>query len=214
LFDTEVTDRLLTTTRSVRRRLALDVPVDPAVVLDCLRIAIQAPSGGNRQGWHWLVVTDPDRRAAVAEIYRAAGRPAFERLLESAASGSSRQAYRDAIYLAENLERVPVLVLACVEGRLDPSRASSLTTRAAALYASVLPAVWNLQLALHSRGLGSVLTTAHLAREAEMAALLGIPDDVTQVALLPVAAVAGSFRPARRKPLEEVVHLNRWDSGG
>jgi nitroreductase len=203
-------DQLLTTTRAVRRRLDLDRPVELAVVLECLRLAVQAPSGGNRQGWRWMVVTDPALRATAAEIYRTASLAAFEASRDSAADEGARKAYEGAIELARVLQEVPVLVVPCMLGRVDGASAH----RVAGFHGSIWPAVWSFQLALRSRGLGSTLTTAHLRCEAEMADLLGIPSDVTQVALLPVAYTVGTdFKPARRQPIEDVVFENGWGNG-
>lgn len=208
-FDLDVTDRLLSTTRAVRKRLDLERPVEREVVLDCLRLAVQAPTGGNKQGWRWLVVTDPKRRAALAAVYRRAGADYLKRIARLAERGDGQQerVYDSAVHLAAVLHRVPVLVVPCVEGR--PQDASTLAN--AGFYGSVLPAVWNFILALRSRGLGSVWTTLHLGREAEAAEILGIPDGVTQTALIPVAYTVGTdFRPAQRGPVEEITYLDRW----
>lgn len=209
VMDTSVVDDLLSTTRAVRRRLDLDRPVDPAVIVECLRLAVQAPTAGNAQSWHWMVVTDPEKRAALAGLYRQAGRRHLERNLDSTdpSDTQTREVYRSALYLADILERVPVLVIPCIEGRIDGSPNAT----AAILYASIIPAAWSFQLALRSRGLGSTWTTLHLLREKEAAALLGVPDHVTQVALLPVAHTVGTdFKPARRAPVEQVTYWNSW----
>ena len=209
VVDTAVVDHLLSTTRAVRRRLDLERPVDPAVIAECLRLAVQAPTAGNTQSWHWVVVTDPAKRAALADLYREAGRRHLERNLDAtdASDGQTRDVYRSALHLADILERVPVLVIPCIDGRLDGRSNAA----AATLYASIIPAAWSFQLALRSRGLGSAWTTLHLLREKEAAELLGIPHDVTQVALLPVAYTVGTdFKPARREPVEKVTYWNSW----
>lgn len=200
-------EEVLTTTRSLRRRLDFDAAVELDEVYSCLRIAQQAPIASGREDNRWLMIADPARRAAVAEIYRAAAVPVFTEMIEAAEDDRGRRLYEGALYLAENFERAPLLVLSCMRGRLEeqPPR------KAASFYGSVLPAVWSFQLALRSRGLGSCLTTVHLRREAEMAALLGIPDDYTQVALLPVGrSVGDKFKPARRLPVEEITFLDGW----
>lgn len=200
-------DELLTTTRAVRRQLDLDRPVDLQVVRECLGMALQAPSGGNRQGWRWVVVADEATRAKVAAEYRAAGVPSFRAAVARASSTTERRVYESALYLAENMHRVPVLIVACYSGRPDLSSVHT----AAGYFGSIMPAVWNLQLALRSRDLGSSLTTVHLLREAEVADILGIPSDVTQVALLPVGhLLKHRFAPARRQPLAEVSRLDHW----
>lgn len=210
-FDLAQTDRLLTTTRAVRRRLDLDRPVEREVVLDCLRIATQAPSGGNTQPWRWLVVDDPGVRAGLADLYRKGYGPYIEMQREAvrAAGGDDDSPIlRSSDYLAEHLHEVPVHVIPCLLARL-PERPSPADT--AGFYGSILPAVWSFQLALRSRGLGSAFTTLHLHNEREASELLGIPDTVTMAALLPVAyATGGDFRPADRKPVEAVTYWNAW----
>ena len=209
-FDLAETDRLLSTTRAVRKRLDLDRPVEREVLLDCIRLAQQAPTGSNSQGWRWLIVTDPAKRSALAELYRRGGAD----YLASARSAfgddqpQMRRVIDSASFLAENLERVPVHVIPCLKGR--PLEGTS-PAMWAGLMGSIFPAVWSFQLALRSRGLGSTLTSFHLAFEKEAAALLGVPDDVMQVALLPVAYTRGTdFRPAERPPVERIVHWDTW----
>jgi nitroreductase len=210
-FDLAQIDRLLTTTRAVRRRLDLDRPVERELVLDCLRVALQAPSGGNTQPWRWLVIDDPDVRAGLADIYRKAYGPYIEMQKEvvRAAGGDDDSAIiRSSDYLAEHLHEVPVHVVPCLLTRL-PERPSPADT--AGFYGSILPAVWSFQLALRSRGLGSAFTTLHLHHEREAAELLGIPDTVTMAALLPVAyTTGGDFRAGDRKPVEAVTYWNAW----
>ena len=210
-FDLVQTDRLLTTTRAVRRRLDLRRPVERALVLDCLRIATQAPSGGNSQPWRWLVVDDPEVRAGLAELYRRGYGPYIElqkAAIVAAGGDEDHPILRSSDYLAGHLHEVPVHVIPCLLTRL-PERPTPVDT--AGFYGSILPAVWSFALALRSRGLGTAYTTLHLHHEREAADLLGIPDTVTQVALLPVAHVTGGdFRPAERKPVEAVTYWNRW----
>jgi nitroreductase len=203
------TDDLLLTTRSVRRRLDVTRPVELAVIEDCLRLALQAPTGGNQQNSRWLVISDVERRRAVAEIYRRAGKPAFAAAMSSQTDPLARRAYADAIYLADLVEQIPVLVIPCALGR--PAELSN--HRCASFYGSIIPAIWSFQLALRSRGLGSTYTTAHLRHEAEMADLLGIPADVSQIAMIPVAYTIGTdFRPAQRKTVAQVSYLDAWGS--
>lgn len=209
-FDLAQTDRLLTTTRAVRRRLDLDRPVEREVVLDCLRVATQAPSGGNSQPWRWLVVDDPEVRAGLADLYRKGYGPYIEMqkaAVRAAGGDDDSPILRSSDFLAEHLHEVPVHVIPCLLTRL-PERPSPADT--AGFYGSILPAVWSFQLALRSRGLGSAFTTLHLHHEREAAELLGIPDTVTMTALLPVAYVTGDFRPADRKPVEAVTYWNAW----
>lgn len=210
-FDLDQTDELLSTTRAVRKRLDLDRPVEQDVILECLRLGIQAPTGGNTQRWRWLIVDDPDKRRGLAELYRRSFRPYMEaRRAEAEAAG--REAVtavaESSIYLADNLERVPVHVIPC---QLDRVSERPSVAEAAGYYGSILPGVWNFMLALRSRGLGSAWTTLHLVYEQEAAELLGIPDTVTQAALIPVAYYTGdSFKPAKRRPIEEITYRNGW----
>jgi nitroreductase len=209
-FDLAETDRLLTTTRAVRKRLDLDRPVEREVLLDCIRISQQAPTGSNNQGWRWLIVTDPEERKALAELYRKGG-GAYLKNAEQTLGDAPPQMHRvigSAAYLADTIEKVPVHVIPCIKGRLTPESPGWMW---AGHMASILPAVWSFQLALRSRGLGSCITSFTLAFEQEVAALLGIPDDVQQVALLPVAYTVGTdFKPADRPPVERIIHWDRW----
>jgi nitroreductase len=210
-MDLDTVDHLLSTTRAVRRRLDLTRPVPREVVLDCLRLAIQAPTGSNAQRWRWLVVTDPATRGAIAELYR---NPPHARASSSLGreqpvdlSAQQRRVQDSARYLSEHLHEVPVLVVPCTED----------AGGAAGWAPSIYPAVWSFQLALRSRGLGSCITTAHLFRRDESSALLGVPDGFVQSCLVPVAYYTGEdFRPAVRRPIEEITYWERWgntDSG-
>lgn len=208
-FDLAETDRLLSTTRSVRKRLDLDRPVDPALVLECIRLAVQAPTGSNGQGWRWMVITDPAKKAAIAKAYTDVGGAYLASAAETVGEGQTRRVYESALALTEVLHRVPVMVIPCIEGRID----NLPNGMAASAYGSILPAAWSFQLALRSRGLGSVWTTLHLFKEVEVAELLGIPDDMTQVALFPVAHTVGTdFQPATRPPVEGITFWDTWGS--
>lgn len=210
-FDIAMTDELLATTRAVRKRLDLTREVPRSVLEDCIDLAQQAPTGSNSQTWRWVIVDDADKRQGLAELYRrsanaylsAAGAQAEER-----GDKQTQRVYSSAIYLAEKLEEVPVHVIPCVQGRPP---ADTPPTMLAGLYGSIFPAVWSFQLALRARGLGSALTTLHLAHEKEAAELLGMPDDVLQVALLPVAYTVGTdFKRAKRPPASTIIHYNSW----
>ena len=205
-FDLEQTDQLLSTTRAVRRRLDLDRNVPDDLLLRCIELAEQAPTGGDITSRRWLVVRDPEIKKKLADLYReAGGNRIVERAERHRGTGHPKQGVLDsAAYLAENLERVPVLVLATVWGVHDDSGRPG-------LFDSVIQAAWSFCLALRSRGLGSAWTTLHLGKAKECAEVLGIPDDVTQVVLLPVAWTIGTeFKPASRRPASEIVWFDRW----
>jgi nitroreductase len=200
-------DELLTTTRSVRKRLDLNRPVGRDVILECLRIAMQAPTASNAQDWRWLVITDADKRAAIAEIYHSIGAEYLAHAAATESDPQTRRVYASALSLTETLAAVPVHVIPCVERRFDDGD----RLVAASAWASIIPAGWSFLLALRSRGLGSVWTTMHLAKEQEVAELLGIPATVTQAALFPVAYTIGTdFRPASRPPPETITFWNSW----
>ena len=213
-FDLSVTDKLLTTTRAVRKRLDLSRPVPDQVIRDCLELTLQAPTGSNKQGWRWIAVTDAAKRAALADIYReGAGTYLTEsqKKAESAGKAQDGRVYSSAQYLADNLQDVPVHVIPCI--RVDHLPPNPPQRVWAGLMGSIMPAVWSFQLALRSRGLGSTLTTLHLSNGEKAAELLGIPEGIMQVGLLPVAYTIGDdFKPAKRPPLDDVLHWNTWDS--
>jgi nitroreductase len=204
-------DELLTTTRSVRRRLDLDRPVPVDLVREALEVALQAPTGSNAQTWHWIIITDAGKRQAIGELYARS----FARYRASGArtyADPTRQSVQQRVassaeYLAEHMGEVPVLVIGAIfMGAEDFEPGNQ-----AGLWGSLLPAAWSLQLALRARGLGSAWTTLHLAYERDIAELLGIPPRVRQGVLLPVAYTVGTdFRPAHRAPLEDVLHINAW----
>jgi nitroreductase len=200
-------DELLSTTRAVRKRLDLTRPVPDDVLEECVRLAVQAPTSTNTQNWHFVVVTDDAVRAALAELYLRSwipyngGKSPHEEPEDPSADSTSR-------YLAAHLHEVPAHVIACIEGRPEGLAPADL----AWFYGSIIQAGWSFQLAARARGLGSVWTTHHLDYEREAADVLGIPfDEVTQVALIPVAYTIGTdFKPAQRNPLETVLHWQGW----
>ena len=209
-------DEVLTSTRAVRKRLDFDRPVEREVIEECLHIALQAPTGGNSQGWRWLMVTDDDKKRELADIYRA-NFSEYSKVAQSNTyqEGDLRYEQRDqvtasAIHLVENFHRVPVLMIPCIVGKLDMAP----TFTAASRWGSLLPAVWSFMLAARERGLGTSWTTIHLMNggEERAAELLGIPfDTVTQAGLFPIAYTIGTdFKPARRLPLDPVLHWNHW----
>ncbi|MBO0781755.1 MAG: nitroreductase family protein [Ktedonobacteraceae bacterium] len=211
-------DELLTTTRAVRKRLDLTRPVEPEVIRECLSLAVHAPSPGGMQNWHFLVVTDPAQRAALAAIYRkstlAPGgqQDILQQMIASATNEKEKaellKARETIQHFTGHLHEVPVHVIPCIEGRAEHLSASGL----AGHWGGIWPATWSFMLAARSRGLGTVLTTLHLDFEREAADVLGIPyEQVMQVGLIPVAYTKGTtFKPANRKPLSDIVHWDHW----
>lgn len=214
-MDLAATDRLLCTTRSVRKRLDLDREVPPELIERCIEISLQAPTGSNSQGWRVMVVTDPAKRKVIADAYRE-GFKIYQELglAPTYEAGDLRSRQREKIlssstHLVENLHRVPVHVLYCVEGRVEELG----HVAQASIYGSVLPAAWSFMLAARARGLGSAWTTIHLFDEKRVAEALGIPATVTQAVLLPVAYYKGDdFQPAKRLPARELTYWDRWGS--
>jgi nitroreductase len=205
-FDLTVVDKLLTTTRAVRKRLDLNRPVPLEVILDCLRLAIQAPTGTNLQTWRWVVVTDAEVRRRLGDLYRGSPPDESSDVRQPSVPPVAAQQQRvmeSAEHLLRHIERVPVLVIPCVEE----------IGGAAGWAPSIYPAVWSFMLALRSRGLGSVITTGHLYQRAEADELLGVPDGFVQSCLVPVAYYTGTnFKPAVRRPVEDVTYLDHWDN--
>jgi nitroreductase len=206
---------LLTATRSARKSLDVDAPVDMADIRECLRVGLQAANGSNQQSWRWLVVTDPALRHAIAELYRESYllRVGGQMLADLLPAGTPESRIMSSTeWLVENMARVPLLVIPCYEPYL-PRIDGDESFHRATLYGSIFPAVWNFQLALHTRGYGTCITTLHLHCETEIGRLLGIPATYTQGCLLPVGRLAAghTFRAARRRPLDEVVARDAWD---
>lgn len=205
-------DEVLATTRSVRKRLDFERPVERDVIMECLELALQAPSGSNRQGWQWVFIEDDDTKLALRDIYRAnfqqyaaTPRPTYRD--DDPRAGRMGKVVDSATYLSEQFHRAPVLLIPCLEGK--PDAAGS-----AGYWGSLLPAVWSFMLALRERGLGSAWTTLHLPNGGEQRAaeLLGIPHDrYSQAGLFPVAYTVGTdFKPAVRIPAADVTHWNAW----
>jgi nitroreductase len=209
-------DELLSTTRAVRKRLDLSRPVDPALIRECIELATQAPTGSNSQGWHFVVVTDEAKRRQLGEWYREAfqmfyGNP--DAVTDALPAddpdyvAATKRVIDSATYLAEHMGEVPVLVIPCITGRLD----NAPPAMQAGVWGSIMPAVWNFMLAARARGLGTCWTSLHLLHERDTAELLGLPDDVCQAALIPVAHTIGTdFKPGPRRALDRVIHHDTW----
>lgn len=209
-------DELLSTTRAVRKRLDLERPVDPALVRECIELAAQAPTGSNAQGWHFVVVTDADKRRQLAGWYR----DAFQKFYGDPEArvadlpqddpdyvATTRRVIDSAAYLADHLADVPVHVIPVIEGRFE----NGPVVLHASIWGSLLPSVWNFCLAARARGLGTCWTTLHLVHEKAAAELLGIPDTYMQGALIPVAHTLGTdFKPGPRRDLDRIIHNDSW----
>jgi nitroreductase len=210
-------DELLSTTRAVRKRIDFDRPVEPALIEECLEFAVQAPTGSNRQGWRFLVVTDDDKKAALADLYRR-GWELYSTM--PASTGATRTKASDdrasqqmrvldsASYLAENMYRVPAMLIPCMPGRVEHPTGTGI----ASMMASIIPSTWSFMLAERERGLGTCWTTIHLMFEEEAAAVLDIPfEKVSQIALITVGHTIGTdFTPATRSPASTVTDWNTW----
>lgn len=214
-------DELLSTTRAVRKRLDLDRPVPESVLKECMELAVQAPTGSNAQGWQFVFVTDPEKKAKIGEIYRNAfglyrDMPVAIHKLnmdtgDNNLSESQQRSASSADYLAENMGKAPVLFIPCIAGRTDQPESNNLLAQSSTL-GSVIPAAWNFMLAARARGIGSAWTTLHLMQEKEVADLIGIPyEQYMQVALIPLGYTKGTdFKPAYRPPVDTVMHINEW----
>lgn len=215
-------DELLTTTRSVRKRLDFSRPVEPELLRECLEIAVQAPTGGNRQTWHFILVTDRQKIQALGEIYRKGWaiylqlqQQSYAKLAQSKKMTPDRIATLakvadSANYLAEHMHEVPAMFIPCGYGRAEidgqPSAAQ------AGWWGSLLPAAWSFMLAARARGLCTCWTSVHLYYEKEAADVLGIPyDKIAQAALIPIAHTLGTdFKPGSRVPLDDILHWDKW----
>ena len=214
-IDRTNTDALLTTTRAVRRRMDFDRPVERSVLEDCVRIALQAPVGSPIWKQHFLVITDPEKKTRIADIYRKKCYPYLdERDAEVAAMADddplkamSGKNLALARWQADTFHQCPALVIAAKEGRVEDDG----VFEQASFYGSILPAAWSFMLALRARGLGACWTTLHLAYEGEAAVVLGIPPEVTQAVLFSVGYYKGThFRAAPRLDIESQLHWNGW----
>ena len=209
-FELTETDRLLMTTKQVRKRLDLTKEVPIKTVLECIEVASRAPIGGNAQVNRWMLVNDPKTKEALADLYRREGTAYLEsgkkQVEELGGDATQRAVVDSSLYLLHHLHEVPMMIIPIRNDRPGTSVFDQAT-----FWGSVTPGVWSLQLALRARGIGSAWTTLHLYHESEASNLLGIPESVTQIALLPTAYYTGEkFHPAKRRPAEEITYLNRW----
>jgi len=205
-FDTDQTDRLLLTTKQVRKRMDMSRPVPREVLLECIDIASRAPMGSNLERNKWLIVEDGELKMQIAECYRRHAEPYLGEV-EADVEDRQGRVMSSARYLSDHMHEVPAMVFPlCIDGT-----GAWATGDRSGWYGSVLPGVWSFQLALRSRGIGSCWTTLHLGSEAEVGEMLGIPDTVTQVAMLPVGYYTGNtFSVAPRRPAADITFIDRW----
>lgn len=213
-------DELLSTTRAVRKRLDFDKPVPRELLIECLELGLQAPSGSNAQTWQFMFVTEPEKIQAIGELYRQAfaGYAASEMAASQQHADDAKlhavaqRVQSSAQYLADNMHRVPAMLIPCYLGRLEAVPAAQMNMTQSSMLGSVIPAAWSFMLAARARGLGTCWTTLHLNHEREVAQILEIPfEEVTQIALIPIGHTKGTdFKPGARKALDSVTHFDRW----
>ncbi|MEJ6539706.1 MAG: nitroreductase family protein [Halioglobus sp.] len=205
---------ILTTTRAVRKRLDFSKPVERELIEQCLEIALQAPNGSNMNTWKWIIVDDRDKIRKIAKIYDQAmddyvtilGDATGDNYMGSHIPGAENIS-ESVDYLRKHLAEVPAIAFPLLAGRLEGAS----VFYQASLWGSILQSVWSFFLALRTKGMGSAWTTAHLFREQEIAALLGIPANYTQVGLFPIAYTLGTeFKKAWRSPVEDVLNWNTF----
>lgn len=186
----------------------LERPVSRELIRELIEIAVQAPSGGNGQTWHWLVITDPEKRAVIGEYYRRSLQQYFadrDAIAGTSADDVQGRVRSSSAYLGEHMGDVPALVIPCIEAANLPEG------NQAGLWGSILPAAWSYMLAARSRGLGTAWTTLHLRYEREISELLKLPDNLRQAVLIPTAySIGTNFKPAPRKPLDDILHFDTW----
>ncbi|MEM7468489.1 MAG: nitroreductase family protein [Pseudomonadota bacterium] len=221
-IDLSSVDHVLNTTRSVRLRIDLETEISRKEIEDCIEIAMQAPTGANTQTWRFIVVTDPAKKAGIADCYRKGAAVYLENKTAMARTGVSatreydvsdmRHGQKDAVikssvHLMENLHAVPAMIIPCIESRFEKEDVFT----QASMYGSILPATWSLMLALRARRIASAWTTLHLIYEQEVREILGIPENITQAALLPIGYLTGGdLHKAKRLPLSEVAYWDKW----
>jgi len=206
---------VLTTTRTVRKRMDFERPVPRELLLECLEVAVQAPTGSNSQGWQFVFVTEAGKKQVIGDLYRKSWDEYAKVRGQRYADDDLRRAQlprvaTSAQYLADRMHEVPVMAIPCIAGRVDRPGASNQDI--AGLYGSIMPAAWSFLLAARDRGLVGAWTSLHLRYEREVADLLGIPfERYSQAALLTIGfSTGGEFKPANRIPLEGIVHWEQW----
>ena len=169
--------------------------------------AIRAPSGENAQPWAFVVVTDPELRARMGKLYRRVTRPFMWIVSKTTKTDSARRLLASASHLSEHMGEAPAIIVVCMRWAYPPRW---LRVTRAGQWGSIFPAVQNLLLAARALGLGATLTTTHLLRHRKLKRMLGIPRRYQAVAVIPIGFPQGRFASGERKPLEEVLHWERW----
>jgi len=193
-------DNLLSTVRSVRRKIDFDREVEDSVLLKCVDIAVQAPTGRGEEDWRFLVVKDRETIIKLADIYRDVLLQFVEQI--GAPMKSSHQA------LIDRLSDFPAMIFVCKEGSPEDTFSSQ-----TAYFGSILPAAWSLMIALRAREIGCTWTTLLSVRHEEVGQILGIPASARQIVMLPIGYCRGAvLRKAERKAAREVSFLDKWGS--
>ncbi|MBV9595898.1 MAG: nitroreductase family protein [Chloroflexi bacterium] len=205
-FDIAQIDELLATTRAVRRRLDFSRPVDNQLLLDCIDLAEQAPTGGNLGSRRWIIIRDPHVKQQLGDLYRETALSFMATTAERlrGTGDPNERVVASAAYLAEHLAEVPAIVIPTIIGRHDGSGRPG-------LFDSVIQAAWSFCLALRARGLGTTWVTAALQNRARVKEILGVPEHITEIALFPVAYTRGTdFRRAPRDPARSITYFDRF----
>lgn len=201
-------DELLSTTRAVRRRMDFERPVERDVLLECFALAQQAPTASHAEDWHFVAVTDPEKKSEIAEHYIRSTEQYLPPRPPADADDAESLRWLQGWKFLDRFHEIPVYVIPCITGRYEgePSMVQ------ASKWGSIIQATWSFMLAARARGLGTIYTTLHLRYEREVAEILGIPyDEMTQAALIPVGYSIGTdFKPGRRKPLDTMLHWDHW----
>ena len=198
----DIVDEVLSTARSVRRKLDFGRPVEREVLLECIEVAVQAPTGAMGENWRFIVVETPDVKAEIATLYR-------DVLNEIVATRGIPMKPTLAAH-AERMHEMPAMIFVCMEGEPDANFSSHV-----GYYGSILPAAWSLMLALRARNIGTTWTTLLSARQEAVGNILGLPDNWRQVVMLPVGYTKDAvLRRADRVPAHEITFFNGWESKG
>ena len=204
-FDLDHVDRLLTTTRAVRKRLDLEREVSDKLIFECIDLAEQAPTGGNDASRRWMVIRDQDTKNELGRLYAEVGTLFINARGRLDGTGHPKErVVSSGAYLVENFSKAPVLVMCAIWGIHDNSGQPG-------LFDSAIPSAWSFNLALRSRGLGTAYATMLNNKSNEVVELLGIPSGVTTLVCFPVAYTIGhDFSPAPRRPASDITYFDQW----